>query len=110
MAQSEPSVHYGLILPDESRFIRVLCQIEVDNPVFARNDWHLFLVNKEGKVTLFSFQEFCISTAHFHPSKRIHSAIQHRLQAVSGSATTVLKPAGGTIPLGTETLGVSNHV
>ena len=61
MAQSEPSVHYGLILPDESRFIRVLCQIEVDNPVFTRNDWHIFLVSKEGQVTPFSFQEFALA-------------------------------------------------
>ena len=65
MAQSEPSVHYGLILPDEKRFLKVLCQIESDNPVFSRNDWHLFLVSKEGQVKAFSFQEFVSAQSSF---------------------------------------------
>jgi hypothetical protein len=58
MTHSEPSIHYGLILPDNPNFLRVLRQIEVDNPVFTRSDWHLFLVSEKGDVTAINFQEF----------------------------------------------------
>jgi hypothetical protein len=53
-----PSVHYGIILPDKPRFVEVLSQIKPDNPVFTRQDWHLFLVSMEGEVKECSFQEF----------------------------------------------------
>ena len=58
MTQSEPSIHYGLIFPDNSNFLRVLRQIEVNNPVFTRSDWHLFLVSEKGDKNAFTFQEF----------------------------------------------------
>ena len=61
MTQSEPSVYYGLIFPEEPRFLRVLSQIEADNPVFTRNDWQLFLVSKEGQVKVFNFREFILA-------------------------------------------------
>lgn len=58
MTHSDPSIHYGLIFPDNPNFLRVLRQIEVDNPVFTRSDWHLFLVSEKGDVNALTFQEF----------------------------------------------------
>jgi hypothetical protein len=58
MTQSELPIQYGLIFPDNPNFLRVLRQIEVDTPVFTRNDWHLFLVSEKGDVNALTFQEF----------------------------------------------------
>lgn len=58
MTKSVSSVHYGLIFPDESNFVRALHQVENDNPIFVESNWHIFLVSQDGAVNALTFSDF----------------------------------------------------